>query len=38
MYIPNDDKQNDPFCRLRLLVEKFEHCLFEMSKLKFYKC
>ena len=25
MYIPNDDAQNYAFCRLQLLVEKFEH-------------
>ena len=24
MYIPNDDTQNYPLCRLKLLVEKFE--------------
>ena len=23
MYIPNDDTQNHPFCRLQLVVEKF---------------
>ena len=23
MYIPNDDQQNFPFCRLKLLVEMF---------------
>ena len=25
MYIPNDDKQNCPFCRIQLVVETFEH-------------
>ena len=25
MYIPNDDTQNYPFCRLKLVVEMFEH-------------
>ena len=25
MYIPNDNAQNYPFCRLKLVVEKFEH-------------
>ena len=25
MYIPNDDTQNYPFCRLKLVVETFEH-------------
>ena len=25
MYIPNYDEQNYPFCRLKLLVEMFEH-------------
>ena len=25
MYIPNNDKQNYPFCRLQILVEMFGH-------------
>ena len=25
MYIPNNDAQNYPFCRLQLVVETFEH-------------
>ena len=25
MYIPNDDAQKYPFCRLKLVVETFEH-------------
>ena len=25
MYIPNDDTQNFAFCRLKLVVEMFEH-------------
>ena len=25
MYIPTDDTQNYPFCRLELVVETFEH-------------
>ena len=25
MYIPNDDTQNYPFCRLQIVVETFEH-------------
>ena len=25
MYIPNDDAQNYPFCRLKLVVETFGH-------------
>ena len=25
IYIPNDDAQNYPFCRLQLVVETFEH-------------
>ena len=25
MYIPNDDTQNNPFCRLQLVVEMFGH-------------
>ena len=24
-YIPNDDEQNNTFCRLKLVVETFEH-------------
>ena len=28
IYITNNDKQNYPFCRLKLLVEKFGHCSF----------
>ena len=26
MYIPNDEKQNYPFFRLKLLVDKLKHC------------
>ena len=25
MYIPNNDTQNYPFCRLKFVVETFEH-------------
>ena len=25
LYIPNDDNENYPFCRLQLMVEAFEH-------------
>ncbi len=25
MFIPNDDTQNYPFCRLQLVVKTFEH-------------
>ena len=25
MYIPNDDTQNYPFCKLQLVVETFKH-------------
>ena len=25
MYIPNEDSQNYPLCRLKLVVETFEH-------------
>ncbi len=25
MYIPNNDAQNYPLCRLKLMVETFEH-------------
>ena len=28
IYITNNDKQNYPFCRLKVLVEKFGHCYF----------
>ena len=27
IYIPNDDTQNYPFCRLKLEVETFEHLI-----------
>ena len=25
IYIPNDDTQNNPFCRLQLVIEMFGH-------------
>ena len=27
MYIPNDDTQNTPFCKLKLVFETFKHPL-----------
>ena len=27
MYIPNDDTENYPFCRLKLVVEMFKHLI-----------
>ena len=33
-YNPNDDKQNHPFCRLKLLVEKFGFYLFGTNQSK----
>ena len=27
LYIPNDDKQNAPFCRLQLIVQTFGHSI-----------
>ena len=27
MYIPNDDTQNNPFCRIKLVFETFKHPL-----------
>ena len=27
IYIPNDDTQNYPFCRLKFVVETFEHSI-----------
>ena len=35
-YILNDDIQIYPFCRLKLWVEKFEHCLWERILLKLW--
>ena len=31
-YIQNDDKQNYPSCRLKLLVERFLHYWFETNQ------
>ena len=33
MYNPNDDKQIYPFCRLKLVVETFEHLMNEPIKI-----
>ena len=27
IYIPNDDTQNYPFCRLKLVIETFDHLI-----------
>ena len=35
MYIPNDDTQNYPFCRLQLLVKMFGHSTFRTKQSKF---
>ena len=33
MYIPNEDTQNYPFCRLQLVVETFGHSTSEPNNL-----
>ena len=38
MYIPNDDTQNCPFCKLKLLVETFEHPTFNTNQTKHQSC
>ena len=35
MYIPNDDAQNQPFCRLNLVVETFGHSTKWINQSKF---
>ena len=35
LYIPNDDRQNYPFCRLKLFVETFEHSTWWSNQLYF---
>ena len=35
MKIPNDDTQNYPFCRLKLVIKSFEHATIWTSQLKF---
>ena len=35
IYIPNDDAQNYPFCRLKLMVERFKHSTYETNQSKF---
>ena len=35
MYIPNDDTQNYPLCRLQLVVETFEHSTMWTNQSKF---
>ena len=37
IYIPNDDTQNYPFCRLKLLVETFKHSSLRTNQSKFTK-
>ena len=37
MYIPNDDKQNYPFCRLQLVVETFVHLTTNLNSIKMLK-
>ena len=37
MYIPNDDTQIQPFCRLQLVIETFGHSTLWTNKLKFNK-
>ena len=37
MYIPNDNKQNQYYLRLKLLVEKFGHYQFETNQSKKFK-
>ena len=35
MYIPKDDTQNYPFCRLKLMVETYEHSTLCIKQSKF---
>ncbi len=35
MKIPNDNSQNYPFCRLKLVVKSFKHATIWTSQLKF---
>ena len=37
MFNPNDDTQNRPFCRLKLVVETFEHSTKRTNQSKFHK-
>ena len=37
MYISNDDAQNNPFCRLQLVVETFGHLTKSRNQSKFNK-
>ena len=37
IYIPNDDTQNDPLCRLHLVVEAFGHSAEWTNQSEFYK-
>ena len=34
MYIPNDDTQSYPFCRLQLVVDTFGHSTYLTNQLK----
>ena len=38
MYIPNDDTQNYPYCRIQLVAETFGHSTKWINQLKFNKC
>ena len=37
IYIPNNDTQNYPFCRSKIVVETFEHSTQWMNQSKFTK-
>ena len=37
MFIPNDDTQNYPFSRLKLVFETFEHSTYWSNQSKFNK-
>ena len=37
MYIPNEDTQKYPFCRLKFVVETFEHSTEETKQSKITK-
>ena len=37
MYIPNDDAQNYPFCRLQIVGETFEQSISWTNQSKFIK-
>ena len=37
MYIPNNDTRTYKFCRLKLMVETFEHLTMQKKQLKFFE-